>query len=338
MRPGRRESPAPSAAEPGRYAASVLVRCEACSRTFVRRDDGPGRCPRCGAVERAGEAAPPPDEDEAKGAVRVEGSAPGAPDGPGKPRRGTIPPAPARFVEGHPSFEDGSQRFFRRFAGTAVDVIARPASFFTHLTHEGARGVSWFAFVCLLVGHAGAAFWQLVVALPMAERAFDAMRIDLPKTLPAAELKQQLLALSYLDAHVAYAVPVAWLKLLFAPVTAYFAMHLLSGLVHVGARAFSTTPEQPVRYDATYRAFCYATAPLLLAALPIVGGVSTVWFVVVLSLATAKLHHLRAWGVLGGVLLPCMFLWLLWDAALATAAPAVMDALGVQAPPRAPPP
>jgi hypothetical protein len=318
----------------------VLVRCEACSRTFVRKDDGPGRCPRCGAVERAPDGVPTgaAADAPAPSAVRVEGSDPGAPDGPGKPRRGTIPAAPARFVEGHPSFEDRSQGFFRRLFGTAVDVVVRPAAFYTHLTHEGARGVSWFAFVCLLVGHAASAAWQLVVGLPVAERTFDAMRVALPKTLPAAELKQQLLTLAYLDAQVAYATPIAWLKLLFAPLTAYFAMHLLSGLVHVGARAFSTTPEQPVRYDATYRAFCYATAPLLLALIPVVGGVSTIWFVVVLSLAAAKLHHLRAWGVLGGVLLPCLFLWLLWDAALGTVAPVLMDLVGLTPPARVPPP
>lgn len=328
----------PSPAGGGRYAPGVLVRCEACRRTFVRKDDAPGRCPRCGAVEPGPEDAAAAPAAAAPDAVLSEGSAPGAPTRPGKPRRGTIPPAPARFVEGHPSFEDRTQPFARRFFGTVLDVVVHPAAFFTHLAHEGARGVSWFAFLCLLVGHAAAAAWQIVVDLPAAERVLDAVRVDLPRNLPATELKQQLLALAALDAEVAHAMPVAWLKLLLAPITAYFAMHLLSGLVHVGSRAFSTTPEEPVRYDATYRAFCYACAPMLLAVFPVVGGVAVPWFVVVLSLAMAKLHRLRFFGVVGGVLLPVFFLWLLWGAALDTATPALAEALGVHAPARAAPP
>ncbi len=266
----------------------------------------------------------------------VEGSAPGAPQSPGKARRLTIPAAPARFVGGHPSFEDRSQPFAVRFAGTAKDVLRHPAAFFTHLTHEGMRGVSWFAYVCLLVGHAASAGWQIVVGLPIAERVIDAARLEsVAQRLPAADLQGKLLAFAAVEAELVHAWPIAWVKLLLAPLTAFFALHLLSGILHVGSRAFSTTPEDRVSYEATYRAFAYAMAPMLLGVLPIIGGFAPVWTIAVVAMAMVKLHRLRFLGVLGGVLFPAFFVWFLWGAALELGGPPLAEALGAHAPPRA---
>jgi hypothetical protein len=238
----------------------------------------------------------------------VEGAAP--PHDPDEQSTSAIPRPPHSFVGGLPKWEQRGP-WPVRFFGTATDVILRPNAFFTHLSREGARGTTAFAYLCLLAGlTAMPALCLVFFAYTRDELAVEAMR----NTAEAKELTRQMLAIESL----------AWMWMLAAPVTSFFIVHLLAGAVHVCARVFSPNVTDAPPFEVTYRFVVYAQAPMLLGLVPIVGWTAPLVAVVVLSVAMARLHKLRFLGIVGGVLVPAYIVWSSWSVAVQAFIPVVI--------------
>lgn len=312
----------------------MLARCPRCDKPFV--DTGDGRCPRCGEAEASSEGERTPPEPETR-AVVVEGGADGP--APRRPRSG-IPAPPPRFREGRPALEDPARPLLSRYFGTLADVCFRPVGFFTHLSRAPARGITWFAFLSVLVGSAAQAGWNLLLLplLTQASASTSQLRGEdleaLRRSADDSALARLFLDLADTQAKMLEQLPLLeaqlWVALLLAPLTAFFTIHLVAGLLHLSVQPFRAPGDERIPYEVTYRFTVYALAPLVLAALPTVGGLAGMFTLAVLAIAMARLHRLRAPGVIGGVLGPVLLLSWLWaQGVLPRVAPPVATAVGL---------
>jgi hypothetical protein len=297
----------------------MLVTCETCGQRFLRASEGEG-CPHC-AGRSAGDPEPP------------EGDSDPEPQGP-----------PKRFVDGAPAYEQPGRGFAGRYFGTVVEACFSPAAFFDHLSREGARGITSFAWWSAFIGISAQALvgWLL---LPV----FRAMALQGPANLKPGELDQarkmaeddpamgalvSILDLSEgLAARAAEAEAQLLATAILSPLVALFAVHLIAGLVHVTTRPFAATPAP---YVVTHRFVVYAFAPMLFAAIPTVGFFAPLLTLILITAAMTKLHGLSIGGRLLGVVVPVLALNLVWSSVLLpVVAPPVA---GLVAPPPAPEP
>src|SRR5690606_6546609 len=188
-------------------------------------------------------------------------------------------------------------------------------------SREGVRGITWFAYVCLLVGTVGHAVWGLF-ALPFLKATLARATSGLtPEQIEAARAEDNAFVNMVLDAMetggeaieaLAFVEAQLWVTLLLAPLTAFFTIHLIAGLVHFSVQVFRPPSEEPVSYDVTYRFVVYAFARTLLGVIPTLGGLADVFALVLLFIAVGRLHRVRVLGLVAGVLLPAMLISGLW--------------------------
>jgi len=341
-----------------RPGVTLLARCPHCDKPYVATDDQ-GPCPHCGqaADTPAPTSSTAPSETSA---VAAEGAAKDAPPGASRqehpqepsPRgaeariaapKGGLPPAPPRFVDGRPAWEQRERSLAFRFFGTLADACLRPMAFFTHLSREGAPRVTPFAFACLLIGSIGQAVWGLAMLPVLAalgrfatgrlsdeqrEAAAEAAKDDalLQSLLSGIEMTEEAFRqVSQLELQL-------WTQLLLAPLVAFFTIHLLAGLVHFSVQPWRHPEQEPVPYDVTYRFLIYSHAPMVLAIIPTVGGIASLFSFVLTTIAISKLHRVRFFGLVGGVLFPVMMLSWLWGGeVLPRIAEPLTSTLGIEA-------
>lgn len=311
----------------------MLARCPHCDKPYIVAGDEAAPCPHCG---QAPADAPAAAASEAKAVVAEGGSAgPEAPHG-----RAGVSPAPARFLAGRPAWEQPERPLLTRFFGTFADAALRPTAFYTNLSREGQSGVTVFAYVCLLVGTVGQAAWALA-SLPLlralGERAGggldeagrEAAKAEgglLAGLISAVEMSEQSLE------RLALVETQLWATLVLAPLMAFFTIHLLAGIVHFSVQPFRHPEQEPVAYEVTYRFLAYAHAPMLLAALPTVGSLASLFSFALILIAIRRLHRVRMLGLIGGVVFPALFLsWLWGQEVLPRIAPPLTAALGLGA-------
>jgi hypothetical protein len=254
--------------------------------------------------------------------VVAEGGTGDQPPAPAGQQRGRIPPPPARFDAGRPGWETRQQPLVKRFLGTVVDASLRPQAFFTHLSREGVRGITWFAWVCILVGTVGQALWGLVM-LPLVARLGEMATGGLSGADREAAagtgdpvLKALVDAMNLTDetlARLGEAELQLWAALLLAPLTAFFTVHLLAGIIHFSLQPFRHPEQEAVPYETTYRFVVYAQAPLVFALIPTVGSLAGLYSLALLLIAMGKLHRVRALGLFGGVIAPALLLSFMWN-------------------------
>jgi hypothetical protein len=279
-----------------RVEGAMLVGCEHCGKPSLRDENArpPHRCPHCGGIEG-----------------QLDTPAP-------LPRNGAVLTPP---LEG-PGF------WPVRAARTVVVVLRHPFAFFASLPREGGAQAGLLGFVCVLLGHIGHAAWALALLPSTRGVALQALA-DAQALATTSQHKAELAELLH---QMGELEPALWLELLIAPLTALFALHLVTGLVHVSCRAFAPPPdddEAPATYEDTWRAASYGMVPMVLGLVPIVGGLSSLWTVFTLAIAMTRVHRLRFSGVVLGVLLPSICVSMLWGLVLREATPPALHALGI---------
>lgn len=260
------------------------------------------RCPRCDASP--GPTAQAPCAGCGTAALV---SPPGSPASTPAPR-GSLP-------GGKPPAEAAGLSWPRRYFATLLAVTLRPRVFFAQLSREEVRGISWFAWVSVLLGSAGsygwsvwmtASLWRLLQA-----DATTAMGDALDQRVASwladtPEVRGELLRqLPQLHAQALSAF-------LLAPLIAWFTLHVVAGLLHVTCGNLRRPHQERVPFEHTYRFAVYALGPLFFVALPSVGALAEAWTLVVLSVAMARLHRLSRLGVVAGVWLPLLMVSWLW--------------------------
>ncbi len=327
----------------------MLSRCSHCDRPFIIADTAARpSCPHCGravddaAARPAGVDAQPAERGasppEPPSAVVAEGSRP-HPPAPGRSDPPEKRPAPSGFRDGAPAWEQRERSLAARFFRTLADACLHPVAFYTHLSREGVRGITWFAYTCLLLGTAGQALWRIVM-LPQAQAMLERANAGLSdEDVAAARAEQNPLVNALLDLlqssdqlalQLARLEAELWVTLLLAPLTAFFTIHLLAGLVHFSVQSFRPPDQEPVAYDVTYRFLLYAFAPMIFGLVPTVGGLAGFFTFLLMLVAVRRLHRVRTLGLIAGVLFPILLLSWMWDeVALPRLAPPLASALGV---------
>lgn len=315
----------------------MLSRCPHCDRPFVQPDAAERpRCPHCG---KDTEEQPSGSADEPRSAVVAEGSRPNERAQPPAERRHAVRPPPPRFLEGRPAWEQRDRSLPARFFGTLADACLRPNAFFTNLSREGVRGVTWFGYACLLLGTAGQAAWGIFSLPFLRSIVTQATQTLPPEAREAARAENSALLNALVDAvqssekvitQLTLIEAQLWATLILAPLTAFFTIHLLAGLVHFSVQTFRPPDHEPVSYDVTYRFLVYAFAPMAFGVIPTVGGLAGLYSFALMLIAMSRLHRVRWFGLIGGVLFPILLLSWLWDQeAMPRLAPHVTRALGV---------
>lgn len=291
----------------------MLTTCPSCRHPYAE-PTASGACPHCGEEAQI--------DAEQPSAVVAEGGE-GAPEPSGRKRRLKRHEGPAPSLkEGVPLFERREGGIVKAFLQTFVDVVFRPRAFFGHLSLEGARGITWFSYICLLSAFLFDAvgtflmqpvFGTLLNVLKEAKEklATPGLEVAAKSDADAAEkwerVQQISEAITQMQQQIEVGPTLVIVSLLAAPLLAFFAIHLVSGLLHLTFRLLNIGGE-PIAYEQTYRFVVYATAPLALGVLPGAALVSKIWFLVVLVIAMRRLHRPKALGVIAGILLPVIFL------------------------------
>jgi hypothetical protein len=199
-----------------------------------------------------------------------------------------MPGAPPPEAGGVP-FEDPSIPFFTRFAATILAAFRQPIRLFSSLTEGEIGAPLLYGHIVTTVGIAAGCAWQLALGqnladLPAFDEEFLAMRESILRT-------------------TLYLSPLVALIVLFLGAGIFHLMLLLWG---DGQRGF------PV----TFRAVCYGLTPLLLAVVPVCGGlIGDVWSVVLIILGAIHGHRTEGWRAVLAFFLPivlcCCFIFLL---------------------------
>lgn len=297
----------------------MLTTCPSCRHPFAE-PTASGACPHCGAPAGA-EGSGEPDGEQLSAVVAEGGE--GAPEPSGRKRRLKKHDGPAPSLkEGVPAFERDDSSAIKGFFQTFVDVVFRPRAFFGHLSLDGARGITWFAYLCLLSAFLFDAvgtflmqpvFGTVLQVLKDAKEKLatpgleEAAKSDADAAAKWEQVEKIAEAITQMQQQIEVGPTLVVVSFLAAPLLAFFAVHLISGLLHLTFRLLNIGGE-PIPYDQTYRFVVYATAPLALGVLPGAAFVSKIWFLVVLVIAMRRLHRPKALGVIAGILLPVVFL------------------------------
>lgn len=203
-----------------------------------------------------------------------------------------------------------------------LDVLRRPGHAVSQVESLDTRRCLHFAWLCLFVSTLASALVDLVMTGPL----LDFLMTDPARYSEVAQQSGSLVPASF-EEFVAQRELFQWVtvvKILFAPLTAWFFPYLIAGALFVLLSSLSLVKSGPGTYDRVIKVICIAQAPLLLCAIPIVGPiVGNIWCLIFVVRAVGSLFHVHYLGRLSATALCFFVLFSIWNSTVAQVATAL---------------
>lgn len=275
--------------------AVITARCTTCNEIFTTDSMGTQVCPHCG--------------------TEVHLTLPGGATTPSQPGAG----APARADGGEPPGEEATEKrspwetreggLLRSFAETVRLALLHPRDLFEGMTTRDTRGAFSFAWISAVVGGLFSLLWSALQWKAQSAQ-MSALAGSDPKVEAFLGKLQPAMDLVY-----------GGLGFFLLPIATLVGIFLMAGILHLMVMLVGANQQG---FHATFRAYCYAQAPQLLAALPACGGlVAAVWSLVLTGYALMYLHRCSGAKATGAVVLvfalSCLCCCLLYGIVVASA-------------------
>lgn len=273
----------------------MLARCPSCQNTFSAERAGRQQCPVCGKP-------------------LIVPELPAAP--PEAPRAELLPEA-----AGTPWERLGELGFWTGWARTVREALLEPGRLFASARLD--KGWQQLGFALFTTS----AFWmvgQILEALLLRGQG-DALRRLLPALADNPVVGSALQRLNELQARANTPGAIALLIVLTPAVS--FVLLILNALVTHAVAALLGQARRG--FAATFAACCYASAPLVLLAVPACGSsVGVIWLIVLTGIGMKVTHGMSTGGAAASVLAPYLVLCCLTFLAMASLMVALRSAMG----------
>jgi hypothetical protein len=268
--------------------APMIARCAKCQNTFSTDRFGAQFCPHCGAeiFLRDPNAAEPAAANPAPGVPAASGTTPGgAPPATGSSEAASGDrPAPWE--------EPGSHGIVGAFIETLRLSMLEPSKFFAGLRREPAGGAYTFGLLIWIFSSIVGTLWD---AATRSAANYDEVLNWLPN---GKDLIKSLNALE--------STRNKWIEILTSPVQGVVLFFVIVAVLHLSVMIFASGGKG---WNATVRAFAYASGPLLLSIIPFCGGfIGWIWSMVLTIIAVIQLHKTTGGRAAAAVLVPIALL------------------------------
>ena len=276
----------------------MLARCPSCRNTFSTDRSGRQDCPACGKPLVV------PEQPQAIAALPADGPAPAAPSGTPWERRAEL-------------------GLWRGWAQTLQQALFEPGKLFASARLDRGSAQLGFAVVTTSV------FWAIGQIL---ERAVlsgqrDQMRrllstiSDNPQVSP---LLQKMIDAQSQTNSWGWTVGLS----LLTPLFSFVFLYLNAGVTHAIALVLGQSKKG---FAATFAACAYASAPLVLLAVPACGSfIAVIWLVVLTGIGLKETHRISSGGAAATVLAPYALICCLMVVAVAALAMTMRSVMGPQ--------
>lgn len=201
-----------------------------------------------------------------------------------------------------PTMKERGKGLIRNYFKDLWQILANPQSFFRHLPHQGGMSKPLgFALVTHWIGSAMSFLWQLLfggsfLAIVQSWFGADLSQIDYPGHI--VELSQ--MKHRFFEWFTGVGPVIA------DPFFTLASILLSSFLIFIAARIFVPAHSRiSVTYETAVRISCYGLTPAILSALPILGGiVSSVYILVVTVIGTKEVYKISTGRALVIALFP----------------------------------
>lgn len=244
----------------------MLARCPSCRNTFETERTGPQDCPSCG-----------------KPLVVPEGAVPST----------TQPASTASEEQGTPWERRAEIGFWRGWWETLVQVLFEPGRLFRSARLDRGAAQTGFAVFTVSVPWFVGQMLDRFLLRPWTQHLIE----RLGASGPFGPLLQKIAAAGHDNS------PGATLLIaLFTPVLVLVGLYANAAVTHVAALLLGQAKRG---FAATFAACAYASAPLLLTALPGCGApIGTVWTIVLTGVGLKEMHRIASGGAAAAVLVP----------------------------------
>ena len=248
----------------------MLARCPSCRNTFATERTGPQDCPSCGRPLIVPDAAVP---------STTQTSFP--------------PPGEATQEQGTPWERRDELGFWRGWWGTVVQVLFEPGRLFRSARLDRGAAQTGFAVLTVTVPWFIGQMLDRFLVRPWTQNLME----RLGGAGPLAPLLQKIAAAGHDNSP-----RVTLLVAMLTPLLVLVGLYLNAAVTHLAALLLGQAKRG---FAATFAACAYASAPLLLTALPGCGApVGFVWTAVLTGVGLKETHRIAPGGAAAAVLVP----------------------------------
>ncbi len=260
----------------GKGTATVITaRCTTCNQIFTTDSMGTQVCPHCGTEVHL---------TLPEGGVEAHAPATSA----SRPGSGAEPSG-AEVAEGRSPWETREGGALRSYIETVRLALLHPRDLFEGMTARDTRGAFSFAWISAVVGGLFSLLWSALQWKAQSAQ-MSALASSDPKVAAFLGKLQPAMDLLY-----------GGLGFFLLPIVTLIGIFLMAGILHLMVMLVGANQRG---FHATFRAYGYAQAPQLLAALPACGGlVAAVWSLVLTGYALMHLHRCSGAKATGAVVL-----------------------------------
>ena len=110
---------------------------------------------------------------------------------------------------------------------------------------------------------------------------------------------------------------IAWITLGTSPITAFCAIYLFAGALHITLKAFAQSAPHELRYESTLHLAALCQIPMVFTIIPLLGSlIASIWALILLIKGLKQAYGISAWLAFICSILPALLIKFCWGSAL----------------------